>query len=633
MNQRRTGVSPVVGIILLTAVTVALVSLAALFVFDVGQSSTSFETATVNADYESESRIDVQLLKQGSENEVIIRSALGTEYVLDSTGDTVTLLNQDENQTPIVLSKQNGEKTVLREIPPQSFTADSIVSKDGQGEYTNIQNAVDNAQDGHIIVLKKNVYYENIDVTTPNVTIVGETGTVIADNSNDNAVVDVQSSGVRISNVEINASSSQGGSAAQYGLNANNPTTLSKTTVKNAASSSTQGDITEASNEQFVSPQSLADSSNSIARRIIPTTIDVVWTNTHSGGNGADRGRGVAIDGENNVIVAGTEQSNSDAQDARIAKYNASGDTQWIQTYSSGQGSDSSYRVTVDSQNNILTAGRKASSTDGSGWRIVKYNASGDIQWTQTYQSGNGYDNALGITADSSDNVIVAGLKDTSTDGNDWRIVKYNSSGDIQWKDSYAGGNGFDTAYSVTTDSNDNVIVAGTKQTSTDGKDWRIVKYSSSGTIKWTETYGSGNGGEAPYSVTTDNKDNIIIAGTTYASSDKKDWRTAKYNASGSLKWAETFGSGNGSDRLYSVTTDSNNDIIVTGWKETTDDSDDWRIAKYNSNGAVQWTETYRSNNGRDRGYSVALGNKFMAISGTTNNSADVDWRVTKYTE
>lgn len=59
LYMNRDGVSPVVGIILLTAVTVALVSLGAFFVFDVGQSSNSgMGTATVTADYQSESKMD-----------------------------------------------------------------------------------------------------------------------------------------------------------------------------------------------------------------------------------------------------------------------------------------------------------------------------------------------------------------------------------------------------------------------------------------------------------------------------------------------------------------------------------------------------------------------------------------------
>lgn len=89
------GISPVIGIILLTAVTVALVSLAAFFVFYVGGSSSdAVGTTKVTAEYPSESKIDVSLLKRQSADRVIVRSSLGTEYVLDEVGETVTLLNQ-----------------------------------------------------------------------------------------------------------------------------------------------------------------------------------------------------------------------------------------------------------------------------------------------------------------------------------------------------------------------------------------------------------------------------------------------------------------------------------------------------------------------------------------------------------
>lgn len=614
MSIRKSGVSPVVGIILLTAVTVALVSLAAFFVFDVGQSGNSgIGTATVTVEYTSESRIDVQLIKQGSADSVIVKSALGTEYTLNSTGDSVTLLNQESNITPVVLSERRSERTVVRSIPPQSFTADIVVSPGTGGDYSKIQRALDNARDGSIIVLKRGVYYENIDVTTPNLTLVGETGTVIADNSSDNAVIDIQSRGVRVSNVVVNGSSGVGGESASYGINGGRQATTSLVTIVNISTNNTEGLVSLVSDTRFISRNGFSTSKTVNKDKIIPETPLVAWNTTYSSSHGNAAAYGVDVDSKQNIVVVGTADNN-----ARVVKYNGIGSTKWTNEYRTG---DAYFNdVQVDKNGDIIAVGAVNNGSNYD-WLVVKYNSSGGREWTKTYNSTNGPDRAYGVGVDSQNDIVVTGYKDDGT-SLDWRTVKYNSSGDKQWVKNFGTSNR-DYSTAVTVDESDSVIVSG----NTAGA-WRVEKFNSTGSSQWVNTYDSQNGSESAFSVRTDDQNNIVVVGDKKQTDSQDVWRITKYNETGETKWVTTYDSGNGDDKPSSIAIDENGSIIVSGRKNNGINLDR-RVAAYSPTGTEKWDKQY-DGSGFDEADSVAIDAYGDVIAVGESNT---EWRITKYTE
>jgi flagellin-like protein len=245
------GVSPVIGVILMVAVTVALVALVTVAVFNIGGSTNSPpEPTPVDVQYESESAITVRILSE-PENNVIVQSALGTEYELSGAGDSVTILNQDGNQTPVAFGQNDaGERTVIQTIPPQSFTPDRVVKSDEL-----IQPALDNAQDGDIIVLQRDTYKESLSISTDNVTLVGEEGTVL--DSSTSTAVDVTGQNVRISNVKVN-----GNGGTSTGISGQSDTSVVRSTIENVGTK-LSGGVQEITSDQFVPAERLSADSDS----------------------------------------------------------------------------------------------------------------------------------------------------------------------------------------------------------------------------------------------------------------------------------------------------------------------------------------------------------------------------------
>jgi len=223
--------------------------------------------------------------------------------------------------------------------------------------------------------------------------------------------------------------------------------------------------------------------------------------------------------------------------------------------------------VTVDSSDNIYvvgsTKGGMDNNTNSGGWDffLVKFNSSGTKQWTQQLgTSSTDYGNAVAV--DSSDNIYVTGTtaggldNNTHFGANDIFLVKYNSSGEKQWTQQLGGffiGDSSGTiVYShndagtgVTVDSSNNIYVTGStskvivgSNTSYGGVDTVLVKYNSSGAKQWAKQLGT-SGHDYGQGVTADSSGNIYVTGKTNGgldgntSSGSLDVFLVKYNSDG----------------------------------------------------------------------------------------------------
>ena len=349
------------------------------------------------------------------------------------------------------------------------------------------------------------------------------------------------------------------------------------------------------------------------------SSVNLEWA-TRIGESGNDIGYGITTDSNDNIYVTGhygatatvynsngttgTTLSHSGSNDVFIVKYNSSGVYQWTtRIASASSGSDIGYGITIDSNDNIYVIGNYGngtattiynsngaigntlSSSGESEVFIVKYNSSGICEWATRISSVNA-DFGRAITTDSNDNIYVTGNYGNGTaatvynsngttattlsnsGSSDAFIVKYNSSGICEWATRIDSVN-TDVIYGITTDSNDNIYVTGTYNSAT------ATVYNSNGTT-----------------------------GTTLSNSGSNDVFIVKYYSSGICEWATRIAS-SGNDGGNAITTDSNNNIYVTGYYGATatvynsngttattlshSGSSDVFIVKYNSSGMYEW--------------------------------------------
>lgn len=304
-----------------------------------------------------------------------------------------------------------------------------------------------------------------------------------------------------------------------------------------------------------------------------------LWNDTW--GYGTNSGAfGVAVDSEDNIIVIGSCIVEEYARYGAI-KYAPNGTQLWIRTggYSGShfEGRD----VAVDSDDNIAVIVYDHGVFDNFTWndyRTYKWDPDGVGLWSQLYDGG-AYDEPWGIAVDSNYNVIVTGTS-YHVDGDHPCTIKYNETGSLLsgWPVFYDGGVG---AYAVATDPDDNIIITGYNMTLDflPVTNYCTVKYDANGTELWNATYDSGDD-DVAHGVATDSEGNIVVTGWSFVNAG--DYYTIKYDPDGNELWSKSYDGGS-ADVAWGVAVDAEGNIIVTGysWNATGTDTDDYYTIKY----------------------------------------------------
>ncbi len=203
---------------------------------------------------------------------------------------------------------------------------------------------------------------------------------------------------------------------------------------------------------------------------------------TFMGGSDTDMSRGIAIDGSDNVYITGYSYATWGSPinafagyfDALVAKLNSSGILQW-HTFLGGSSWDYGMSIAVNGSNNIYVAGYSNKT-----WGLpvnahagredvfaAKLNSIGVLQWN-TFMGSSSQDNGGSIAVDGSENVYVAGHSDTTWGSPvnahagylDVFAAKFNSSG-VRQGNTFMGCSILDNGGSIAVDGSDNFYVTG----------------------------------------------------------------------------------------------------------------------------------------------------------------------------
>jgi hypothetical protein len=149
------------------------------------------------------------------------------------------------------------------------------------------------------------------------------------------------------------------------------------------------------------------------------------------------------------------------------------------------------------------------------------------------------------------------------------------------------------------------------------------VNYSSAQTSLVRKEWSTTNGlrDTIPYSATSiDSQGNLIVTSNILVSGQNANILTTKFAPDGAIIWSQQVnGTANSKDFGTANLIDNNGDIFIAGAIQNTLNNYDYFFAKYNSNGVLQWQNTYNGNgNNYDIPSAIAADNNFCYLTGVS---------------
>jgi hypothetical protein len=200
---------------------------------------------------------------------------------------------------------------------------------------------------------------------------------------------------------------------------------------------------------------------------------------------------------------------------------------------------------------------------------IVKLNVEGETVWEKFLYETSRSIYGAGVDKDEFGNIYLIVWDYFS--GSWWKLIKFNAVGDSIW--SYTINdqiNSTNRAQSITVDSN-YIYIAATKGYGPEY--FTLYKFNLEGDFLFDQNYTTGGSYNVPHSITSDSEGKVILAGE--GGLFQEGGYILKCNTNGDTLWSKSL---NGI-RIRSALTDSQNNIIVTGWSN--------RIIKFDPVGNV----------------------------------------------
>lgn len=215
----------------------------------------------------------------------------------------------------------------------------------------------------------------------------------------------------------------------------------------------------------------------------------------------------------------------------------------------------------------------------------------------------------------ATNNYLSSGLRINSTQiptiNNIISTIKYGPDGKKKWITNYMDEEVDCYSSQMKIDNNNNIYVTGYTINNTGLSKYILIKYDSTGNLKWSTNYILDNNymGQ-PNSLEIDNSDNVYINGWagTGSSNDftlcgslnfqNVYFNTIKYNSQGVQQWIRRFGDNDNLETSFDcrMRIDSNANVYVAGCLHSCENNVPnvyLSIKKYNTEGTQQWAQTF----------------------------------------
>ena len=318
---------------------------------------------------------------------------------------------------------------------------------------------------------------------------------------------------------------------------------------------------------------------------------NLLWNQTYSG-----LGQGIADAivqaSDNGYAITGYSYSLDESGGglaAWVLKTDFSGVLEWNQTFPE-LGTAIGYSILQTSDGGFAFVG--TSNSIGNGGKegfLAKLNSTGKMEWNLTY-GGVGDDEVFSVIQTSDSGFILGG--DTSpTQGGPsslW-LIKTDNQGVMQWNKTYGNGNDINILSTLVRSGDGGYAIIGTviPANGTAGDDYLLVKVDSSGNVQWTKTYSASTVDDALGGIQTgDGGYALVGVSNSSGSAFVKAW-LVKADANGNQQWNQTYG-GVGVNVAGAIVQTADGGYVLGGYSNSTGfGQDDFWLVKTDAAGIV----------------------------------------------
>jgi hypothetical protein len=286
------------------------------------------------------------------------------------------------------------------------------------------------------------------------------------------------------------------------------------------------------------------------------------WNKTYGGGS-ADVARCVVQTSDGGYALAGVTWSLATPPYMWLVKTNSTGDMEWSAGFG-GPGASEAYSVVQTVDGEYALAGYTKNFGAGlEDWWLVKTDSNGVEEWNRTYG---------GISVDVARSVVQTNDGGYALAGQYWSfatpvymwLVKTDSTGVMEWNAPF-GGADWSEAYSVVQTSDGGFALAGyTRNLGAVGEDWWLVKTDSTGVEEWNKTYGGGSR-DVAFSLVQTSDGGYALAGQSWSFATPVYMWLVKTNSTGDMEWNKEFGTAYWSE-AFSVVQTRDGGYAVAGY-------------------------------------------------------------------
>jgi len=323
------------------------------------------------------------------------------------------------------------------------------------------------------------------------------------------------------------------------------------------------------------------------------------------------------------VVVGNTSLLGNSYNNVLAVKVNYKGEQEWIQDHTFST-TDRVNNISELPDGSLVMVGSVISSTNGSqDILLLKTDQNGNIEWHQTFGSGQDEVGHAIIELPNGDFIIVGDAYDANTGYSLVNLIKIGSTGNEIWNRTF-GGNGNDYGYSVIHTNDGGYAISGITRSQGDsnGDAW-VIKTDMNGNEEWNQTYG-GEGTESSRAIKqTDDGGYIFVGQTDSFGSGYNDAYLVKTDSEGNQEWMQAYG-GTGTDHGRSVMQTFDDGYIVSGYTDSFGDSGfNFWLVKTDLFGNLEWQKSY-GGTGDDRGFcALQAADGGYIIAGYSNSNSN----------